>query len=45
MNPSLTKREINRQCWFDRIEVWKQNGLTQKAFYEQQQLGQGSFQR
>ena len=45
MNPSLTKREANRQRWFDRIETWKQSGLTQKAFCEQQQLGLGSFQR
>ena len=45
MNQSLTKREANRQHWFDRIETWKQSGLTQKAFCEQQQLGLGSFQR
>ena len=45
MNPSLTKREANRQRWFDRIETWKQSGLSQKAFCEQQQLGLGSFQR
>ena len=45
MNPSLTKREANRQHWFDRIETWKQSGLTQKAFCEQQQLRLGSFQR
>jgi len=45
MNPSLTKRKANRQRWFDRIETWKQSGLTQKAFCEQQQLGLGSFQR
>jgi hypothetical protein len=35
MNPSLTKQEISRQCWFDRIDAWKQSGLTQKAFCEQ----------
>lgn len=45
MNPRLTKREINRRRWFDRIESWEQSGLTQKAFCEQQQLGLGSFQR
>ena len=45
MNPSLTKREANRQHWFDRIETWKQSGSTQKAFCEQQQLRLGSFQR
>ena len=45
MNQSLTKREISRQCWFDRIESWKQSGLTQQAFCEQQRLGLGSFRR
>ena len=45
MNQSLTKREANRQRWFDRIEAWKESGLTQKVFCEQQQLGLGSFQR
>jgi len=45
MNSSLSKREANRQRWFDRIETWEQSGLTQKAFCEQQQLGLGSFQR
>ena len=45
MIPSLSKRAANRQRWFDRIEAWKQSGLTQKAFCEQQQLRLGSFQR
>ena len=45
MISSVSKRAINRQRWFDRIEAWKQSGLTQKAFCEQQQLGLGSFQR
>jgi len=45
MISSLSKRATNRQRWFDRIEAWKQSGLTQKAFCEQQQLGLGSFQR
>ena len=45
MNPSVTKRQANRQRWFDHIETWKQSGLTQKAFCEQQQLGLGTFQR
>jgi hypothetical protein len=45
MNPRLTKRQANRQRWFDYIETWKQSGLTQKAFCEQHQLGLGSFQR
>ncbi len=45
MKPSLTKREANRQRWFDHIETWKQGSLTQKAFCKQQQLRLGSFQR
>ena len=45
MIPSLSKRAANRQRWFDRIEAWKQSGLTQKEFCEQQQLRLGSFQR
>lgn len=45
MISSLSNRAANRQDWFDRIEAWKQSGLTQKAFCEQQQLGLGSFQR
>ena len=45
MISSLSKRAINRQRWFDRIEDWKQSGQTQKAFCEQQQLRLGSFQR
>jgi len=45
MIPMLSKRAANRQRWFDRIESWKQSGLTQKAFCEQQRLGLGSFQR
>jgi len=45
MNPRLTKRQANRQRWYDHVENWKQSGLTQKAFCEQQQLGLGTFQR
>jgi len=45
MIPSLSKRAANRQRWFDRIEGWKQSGLTQKAFCEQKQLRLGSFRR
>jgi hypothetical protein len=45
MISSLSKRSANRQGWFDRIEAWKQSGLTQKAFCEQQRLRLGSFQR
>jgi len=45
MSSSLSKREINRQRWSDRIQHWKRSGLTQKAFCEQHQLGLASFQR
>jgi len=45
MNLSLTKREINRQRWFEHIQDWKRSGLTQKVFCEQHQLGPASFQR
>ncbi len=45
MIPSLSKRAANRQRWFDRIEDWKQSGLSQKSFCEQQQLRLGSFRR
>ena len=45
MSSSLSKREINRQRWFDHIETWKQSGVTRKAFCEQQRLGLASFQR
>jgi hypothetical protein len=45
MSSSLSKREINRQRWYERIEDWKQSGLTQKAFCERHHLGLASFQR
>jgi len=45
MIPGLSKRAVNRQRWFNHIQHWKQSGLTQKAFCEQQQLRLGSFQR
>ena len=42
---SLSKREINRQRWRERIHEWEQSGLTQKAFCEQRHLGLASLQR
>jgi hypothetical protein len=45
MSSSLSKREINRQRWYERIEDWKQSGLTQKGFCERHHLGLASFQR
>jgi len=45
MNSSLSKREVNRQRWSERIQHWKRSGLTQKAFCERHQIGLASFQR
>ena len=45
MSSSLSKREINRQRWRERIRAWEQSGLTQKAFCEQHHLGLASLQR
>jgi hypothetical protein len=45
MSSILSKREVNRQRWSERIQDWKQSGLSQKAFCKQQQLRLGSFQR
>jgi len=45
MTASLSKREANRQRWFDHIRTWQKSGLTQKAFCEQQHLRLGSFLR
>ncbi len=45
MNPSLSKREINRQRWRERINAWKNSTQSQKAFCEDQHVGLASFQR
>ena len=45
MKSSLTKREINRQRWLERITDWQQSGLTQKAYCARHHLGLASFQR
>lgn len=45
MSLSLSKREDNRQRWRERIQVWKQSGLTQKEFCEQHHVGLSTFQR
>ncbi len=45
MISSLSKREINRQRWLERIHEWELSGLTQKAFCEQRHLGLASLQR
>jgi len=45
MSSSLSKREVNRQCWSERIQHWKRSDLTPKGFCEQHQIGLASFQR
>jgi len=45
MSSSLSKREVTRQRWSERVEHWKRSDLTQKEFCEQHQIGFASFQR
>lgn len=45
MSTSLSKREINRQRWLERISDWKQSGQSQKIFCGQHYLGLASFRR
>jgi len=45
MEIGLTKREINRRRWLERIQSWKDSGLTQRAFCQQHGLGLASFRR
>ena len=45
MELGLSKRSVNRQCWLERIQSWKDSGLTQKAFCQQYGLGLASFRR
>jgi len=45
MSPSLSKRQVNRERWFDRIEHCRQSGLSQKAYCEQHRIGIASFRR
>jgi hypothetical protein len=45
MEIGLTKREVNRRRWLERIESWKHSGLTQKAFCRQHGLELASFRR
>ncbi len=45
MNPSLSKREISRQRWRERINAWGNSTQSQKAFCEDQHVGLASFQR
>ena len=39
----LTKREINRQRWLERITDWQQSGLSQKAYCAIASPGAGLF--
>lgn len=43
MAESQTTTERKRQLWSDRIESWKQSGLSQRAYCEQHQLALGTF--
>ena len=45
MNPSLSKREINRQRWRGHFNAWKTSNQSQKAFCNDYHLGLASFQR
>lgn len=45
MSSMLTKREDKHQRWRERIQAWKQSGLTQKEFCEHHHLGLSTFQR
>jgi len=45
MSSSASKREINRQRWYERIEAWQQSGQSQCDFCEGHNLGLASFQR
>jgi len=45
MSSILSKRQVNRQRWFERIENCQQSGLSQKAFCEQHRIGIAAFRR
>jgi len=45
MKPRISKREINRQRWRERISAWKEGSQSQKAFCEAHHLRLASFQR
>ena len=45
MEIGLTKREINRRRWLERVQSWQHSGLTQTAFCQQHGLGLASFRR
>ena len=45
MNPSLSKREVNRQRWHERIKAWKNSSRSQREFCKVHHLGYASFRR
>ena len=45
MKRSVSKREINRQRWRDRINTWKDSGQSQKEFCKAHHLSFASFRR
>ena len=45
MNPSLSKSEINRQRWRERVNAWKDSGQSQKEFCKAHHLGFSTFRR
>jgi len=45
MSPSLSKREINRQRWRERINAWTNSNQSQQAFCKAHHLGYASFRR
>ena len=45
MKTSLSKRELNRQRWYELFTTWKQSNKNPRAFCQKHQLGLASFQR
>ena len=45
MNPSLSKREVNRQRWHERINAWENSRQSQREFCKDHHLGYASFRR
>lgn len=45
MNASLSKREINRQRWRERINAWTNSNQSQQEFCKAHHLGYASFRR
>ena len=41
----LSKRQINRRRWSERIAAWRRSGQSQRAFCQHHHLGLASFRR